>query len=311
MADPPRADLPSCPADPAKKRKRRLRIALAALALLIVSAAAAAPIGSRIARGQLESRIEEMLAVELELESLALDLSGSLGLSGLTIVDLDQRPLLSLERLDANVGVLGALFGSLDVEAHMRGLELHVYVDERGQLREPKLVREEWKRARAEAAAQDDEPAGGVPDIKLLFDLEDARVVVHTPEGETRLEGIALSLERPEGDGPLAFELGANLYGPDGAGGVLRSTGTLSAPTEEGALPIGSVESILEELQLAALAPILRSYSEIESLSGQLNGSARIEFKDSEHGVASFGLSALDVASQGPWSPEEIGRAHV
>ena len=110
----------------------------------------------------------------------------------------------------------------------MSGLELHVYVDARGQLREPKLVREEWRRSQPSARAD----SGGVPDIELHLDLEDARVVVHTPEGETSLEGVSLSLVRSEADGPLSFELGANLYGSEGAGGALRSTGSLLAPAE-------------------------------------------------------------------------------
>lgn len=294
------------PAAPASPRRRWPRV-LAVLALLLVLLLALLPVlAAPFVRGVVVEQADANLNGSTRLDGLSFGWGGGLRVEGLAVDDLGGAPVLSLRELDADVDLLGALGGRYDATVRVAGLSLDVRREASGALNLETLSRAAG-RAGPESPAPPELPAGGpgapqaLPDLRVDFELADARVTLHDGARRSVLEDLRLSLKLDGLDRPAPFELSARIVGPDGPGGALSLRGevTPAAGGQAGAEGLRAhVELLLQDLLLAALEPASAVLGGPTTLRGTLRGEGRWDVRGplSVDGRTELSLAGLHAA---------------
>jgi len=246
-----------------RKRRRLLKISLAVV-LLVAATAVALPIfGAPFARNVLIGRLERALHARATLDDFAFGLSGWARISGLRLEDLDQRPVLSLERAEVSLHLLPALKGRFEFELVLDGLVVHVRRDGEGRWNFATLPRagEAHTRGRADAGDEALEPP---PDVSGNLIVRNGRIVIHGREAETELRDFALEVALAGPGEPASLHLSAIVHGPTGPGGRITLDGWGALSPDASGAPSGAVSLTLDQLLLEALEPALAVALELE-----------------------------------------------
>ena len=258
--------------------RRKLLIAFGLVAAVLL----ALPfVASPIVRGKIVSTLEEKLNAKAELEEFSFGLGGGVHLGGLELTAADGRRIASVARLDGEVGVLGALFGSYDAELDVEDFELHLWKDAEGNWNVADL-------STSDETAEDDDSSKEVssselPNLAARLKAEGGKVVLHGPNGETTL-AVQLGANLEDWSEPAPVELRVDVEGPGGKpGGKVRLEGNVSVADRgrRGARGAsGSLDLRIDALAMEALEPALQLASELEGAGGMLNGTIALELKE-------------------------------
>lgn len=285
---------PSAPDAPKRRwtRRRILLLSLAVVALLILFLPyLAAP----FVRSRVIEQAEREGFGQLEIASLSFGWSGALELGGVRLLDAEGRESFRCDRLQADVDVWPALFGSVNATATATGPVISGYPRGEAEVEWPLL-----EAVRAYVARQEpkpDEPGffEGDGAMEVTASLADARIEWTAANGRSgALEASGnVSLLRPEPQikGSLTLREGGELR----VGIVLR----------RGAEPsqiAGRVEVNADGLSVATLAALAGQGTRSERLSG----SGQYDFQEIPMLVGSGEYRLSNVAVPGWERPEDL-----
>ncbi len=284
---------------PLKRRRWWLR-GLIAAALFLVALPFAVPFAVGIfGPGVLASRLEGDYHVTASLEELAVRPSGSVRARGLRVDDLDERPVLRLDVLDAKVDVLGALRGRYDVDFTVEGFELHLRRDEDGRWNVESLPREEPRRAGSGRRSGGDE-VEPLPEIAARVKVSDAKVVVHDGDQATELALVAFELTLDALDGPAEFSGEGFLSGAGSGGGAFDLDGAIVMAEGGRIAPRGELSLALGEVLLSGLRPLFARFVPLDELDGRLAAAIRLGLDSTTGPTGEVSVTALDLSFRGP-----------
>lgn len=278
-------------------------IGLALVGLLLGGPIVAGPFAGR----RIVSAIEEGLAAHAALGSLALRVPGTARLRNFELTDLDEAPILTVERLDVSAGVLAAAFGRYRADVTLEGFELHLRqrADGRWNVQElPRAGAPEGPDDRSdERTGAGSHPATEVPDVRAHVRIGPGRVVVHTPDGACGLEQLALELDVRSLEQAAPFTCSGRLFGPAGDAGTVRIEGQLTAAAE-GLLGAAGLRAnlgvALGDVLLDALSPALALLVRADSIEGRLAGNLQLELGSDLALVGAGSLVVTSLRMRGP-----------
>lgn len=250
------------PARIAPPRRRLKRFALGSVLFLLGLVLLGPLVAGPLLRGRVVAGLNQRLNAQASLAEFGFHAAGGLHIGGLSLSDYDGRPLLSLDRLDANIGVLAALTGSYRATLSIDGLEVHVRRAADGSWDLTQLVKQDEERGQPQVPEPEDpeseEAAEGLPDLRVHLKLQNSRIVIHGPGGETELVDVNVGLDLDDWNADAPLSMKARVRGPQGEAGALSLQGSLSFDPDA-SLGIeaisGSITAVIEELSLAALQP--------------------------------------------------------
>ena len=276
------------------RKSRWLRRLLLVLCGLVVVVVAAYPfIVSFVGPGLVEKLIQKELKGTASLDKLSMSYGGDVRLSGLTVVDEQKRPLLSLNRLDLDAGLMRALSGELRATVEVDGFELHVQegAEERvnlAEIRRKKSPRKPPKETEKESAP---------PDLHLDFLLKNGRVIVHGDGGTTELRDLSFQIKIEGLDREAGFKFAADLVGPLGPAGRIGSSGSVVPLPADADAARADLKVTIEGLLLQGLAPAISLVSEIQGLSGRMDADAAFTLSEGLGGSLKANLNLLGLAA--------------
>ncbi|MFH0943723.1 MAG: hypothetical protein V2A76_00855 [Planctomycetota bacterium] len=277
-----------------KPKPRRLRRLLLVLIGLVVVAVVAYPfIISSLGPGLVQRLIQKELRGTASLDKLSMSYGGDVRLSGLTVVDEQERPLLSMDRLDVDAELMKALSGEFRATVEVDGFELHV---QKGETEKVSLAEIRRKKPATEPPGKTDE-AGAPPDLHLDFLLKNGRVIVHGEGGQTELRDLTFQIKVDGLDREAEFRFSADLVGPQGPAGRVGSSGSVvPLPADSNAARANLVLTV-EGLLLQGLSPAISLVSEVRGLSGRMDADAALVLTEGLGGSLRANLNVLGLAA--------------
>lgn len=256
------------------KPKRRVRKILLIGGLLLIAFVVALPyVASPFLPGFIVDRLETDLDARAELDEFTFRWPGNVSARGLNLAGGDGLPLLTVGALDVKADLMGAVKGRMGADVVIDGVQVDLRVDENGRWNFESLGKK--KKSGGEKDEGASEPAE-MPDARVHFELKNARVVVHAPNGSTEVHDIQMGMDMPGGDAPADISFGFGLRGPKGDAGSMSMAAQMGMKGD--AVGKGHVEMELKGLLLAALEPVLLAVApQMSGLVGRVEGALKMD----------------------------------
>lgn len=279
------------PAPRARPRSWKRRLAFVGLGALALFAAAPSILGPLLS-GVVKRELEDRLALEVRVGSLALAWPARVRLRGLELSEPGGSRVASLDELALDVRLTALLAGRLEGTLDLAYPELHVARDAEGRWNLQRTL--ERSRSSASRSSPPRDPRD-VPEVHVRVRVSDGHLILHGPRGETALTDIEFALSIEDLSRPAPFHLGLSVRGPAGLAGSLDLNGSCTAASGgrlEPSTLAADVRLSLERIDLGAFAPALALVAPNEGLAGQLNGEVELVLAP---GLALTGTSAFRI----------------
>ncbi len=267
-----------------KKGKRRKRTffgllfrLLAVLFVLIVVIVLSTPlvVSSGLGKVFFKSKTGERISVPVELESFSMNWKGGVALEGLRIDQPEgfgAGPLLQVDSIFADIGILKLLSGIFKLTVRVKGVKLNVVRDKDGKLNLQEIVAREKRISRKGKAGKGPGKAAGEeegpPPLHVDFVIEDCRInLKDMQKGQSgRVDVLVSASNRKPGD-PMNIRAMLSLFTPKNTViGKIEVKGNLSLDGNH-----VDISADTRNMDISAFNPLLPALKGIDTISGILD----------------------------------------
>ena len=285
------------PAPPPPRKRSRWKRWLVGLAVFGVLVWLAIPfVVSWIGAGIATSRASEILGSSVDVGGFGFGWFSGVDLEEVTVAQpadfADAPAAFEVKRVQAQVGIWGAVRGRYDVFARIESPRLRVVRGREGEINWLQMLAPKDEAAggggdrrpddaerspREPSEPNDSEESGALPPLSIDFELSDGLVEIHDRQSgaEHRMKDLQVRMLTDGWSLPLNVSLSAQLEG-GGQSGSLKLESTFDPATEATSTLVLSTENV----DLAPYQPLLRSFGvDLERVEGVFGGELTAELR--------------------------------